>query len=695
MEQGKGGGAAGLFRDWRLVPGVLYVGAALLVLLALYFGSFEHPNRSDAALTVAMLASLAAFVAVLARGRLAAPLARDLFVCYLPFAALWLLSLASPLPSRSTILYGSSQLLVWLGFVALVLPAALLLLVWLKGLSLEQMSGFFRRHWALCLAVLAFVVLSLEALTMWGTVDSTTYAFVANGALTWNFSLEDAARFKFCGHQPFLVAPWFMVGAFLTPGDHVGLRLVNILLLVSSIACFYCILLRLSAWLSQHRLVAALLTCVYAFNPLVLGTVYEMNLDTPCMVFLTWLAAAFVCRRPVLFTFSAFSLVFSKEVGFVLLAGFLLGQLVSLLARRLSKRNANTGVDYLFVAVSFVVSLSALLALRFIPYWMSNNADGEYDWTAATGSMGFDPAYVIQMLKHFFVLNYSWVLVSITLLGALVFVIRGIVRRRRGDVSRPAAFPVVLPLVGAYGAFLAFSLVYQTFLNPRYVTPHVPLLALAAVAALTVVLANKRALVATASLCLGGALLVQNVVTCDPLMRETFGHIDIGKTEIATSLPGNVAEFGPPSTYNRQMGYQDVAFERLLAHIGYDDDTLVLFDDLYGSAGPPSRFVYHNVFSWETGRERTFYFDAGSGRVLFLFPNSEQATQGATVMNLDVAPVAEKVDLSAYSRYSRVFFVSAPWRTGFEQCRPVEGLPVLEEGVVGYRYWQMEYYRIK
>jgi hypothetical protein len=143
------------------------------------------------------------------------------------------------------------------------------------------------------------------------------------------------------------------------------------------------------------------------------------------------------------------------------------------------------------------------------------------------------------------------------------------------------------------------------------------------------------------------------------------------------------------------LGYQSVLFERLLTHIDYDDETLVLMDDLYWGEASGSKATYQDVFAWVDSWGTTLLYNPDERRLQLPFPNSRQANRKLTPMNLTVVPPTEKLRLSKYDDYSRVYFITASWREGFEQYQPIKGLSVLEEGVVGYRYWQLEYMRLK
>jgi hypothetical protein len=700
--------AKGTLSNWRTLPAALYVLAILLVFGALCLGVDHHPKRSDAALTAGLLASLAAFSVLLASDRLTGGRAARLLVCYLPFAAVWLLSLLSPFPSRQSILYGSSQLLAWLGALALVVPACVLLFVLVKGLSPERLAQGIRRHWAISTVVLVFLLLCVETLTQWGTTDSFDYALSAHWAMEWNFSLESPSLFQLASHTSYMMALWYMAGAFMAPGDVVGLHFVNIALVASSVVCFYRIVLHFAprGASGRSRLVAALLTCVYACNPMVLGMTYELSLDVLLMVSLVWFCAAYLSRSPVLVMFSAFSLVFSKEPGFVLLAGFVGVSLVLALAKGLARaRGRGAAADPSpdrpgSLACALLALAASGVSLRFFPIWAVTSPDNP-----TFNTLLFDPGHVHVVLKQILVLNFAWLLAGVALVGIVVCLVACFVRwllsrsrRMRagadggagGGEGRRGSLLTLLAPFGAFCAFALFSVLYFTYANPRYVAPLVPLLSLFAVAPLCRLLGERRlpAVLAAALLC--APLLVQNVVTIDPLTLASFRQVDIGKTFLVTAEPDSTIEVGTPTAYNRQQGYMGTAFERMLAEISYDNDTMVLVDAFYGGG------TYYQ-FSVRPNRNAAtpLHYDPESGRVLALHDAERYSDAPLAPLNLRVVPQGERVDLSAYRGYGRVFFVTATWNDDFATCLPIEGLPVLEEGVAGFRYWQFEYYRVK
>jgi hypothetical protein len=500
-----------------------------------------------------------------------------------------------------------------------------------------------------------------------------------------------------------MMALWYLIGAFITPGDVIGLHFVNITLAASSIVCFYKIVLHFAPKdaSGKLRLAAALLTCVYACNPMVLGMTYELNLDVLLMVSFVWFYAAYLSQKPILIMFSALSLVFAKEPGFVLLAGFLSVSLVVALIKRLQRANGAATVtsnpDTLkSLACAFTALALSGIALRVFPKW--NDAPSSADQTFNT--FIFDPDHVDIVLNEIFVLNFAWVLVGIAFISVTTCFIRWLLSRpQRVQACTPNSqregrgHGSLLDLFAPFGAFCAFALfsvLYVTHANPRYVASFIPLLSLFTTVPLYRLLDGKKLLTGLTALLLCVPLLVQNVVTVDPLTLASFRQVDIGKTTLVTTTPDSTLEVGTPTTYNRQQGYMGTAFERMLTEISYGSDTMILVDAFYGDDT-----YYQFSIRPIRGAATPFYYDSESKRMLMLHDAAKYSATPLTPMNLHIVPQAERVDLSAYEGYARVFFVTVTWNNDFATCRPIEGLPVLGEGVAGYRYWQFEYYRIK
>jgi hypothetical protein len=189
-------------------------------------------------------------------------------------------------------------------------------------------------------------------------------------------------------------------------------------------------------------------------------------------------------------------------------------------------------------------------------------------------------------------------------------------------------------------------------------------------------------------------LLAQTWLTVDPLTLAVFHNVDIGKTAIVTTSPGTDLEVGTPSTYNRQMGYMGTAFERMLSEIGYDDKTMILVDAYYDLNDSTVISTYYQL-SIRVAPDTALYYDAASGRVHTMQCDSGFLPDGLARMNLLVIPQKERISLADYRAYEKVYLVTTTWRSGFVRLQPLGELPVLSQGVAGYRFWQYEYYQLK
>ncbi|MDR1714079.1 MAG: hypothetical protein LBR39_08030 [Coriobacteriales bacterium] len=709
-----------LLREARTLAYGCYLLAVLAVLAALGFGLTHHTNRADVCLLLGLVAALVGF-GLLLRGRLLnGQLSASLLLCYAPFALLWLLALASPLTSWHNILFGDWGLLIWLGLLAFVGPALVLAVRLGRQLRLAPVLAGLRQYWAIAVLLAAFVLLSLETLTMWVNVDSLSYLNATQTALAFNFSLEFPDLLRLCGHHSYVAILWYMIGGYLTPNSAAGLRLVNLVLVASSVLCVYQMLLHFcrgiekadtDRWLSLPTR-CALLTALYAFNPLVLGPLYLLNLDVLTMVFAAWTALAFLKRNNVLLTASSLALVFSKEVGLVMLLGLLL---FSLAAKLLARRKPASAQSWRAEIIMALVLAAAAVINLCAPSWAE----------IATPAPGFNiftlnALNIVEKLKQLYLLDFSWLLTLVILAGGGAWLWQRRKRAKRDDRDSDSLCQGKLgsdglALLGMYLAVVVFNLTFLTWSHPRYIQPHLPLFCVAASLALAwlgsaqftpkaaittgaLFIAPIRATLPAAVLAV--LLLAQTFITFDPVTLAAFRQVSIGQTELVTTAkflylneqldtdPDQAShlELVDAVAYNRQAGYQGGALEAFLKDIDYNSTTLVLVDPIYDYEGN-TNLTYIALLGGRNSEQDTYYYDPQSGQISYL-PNGEP-------FNVEVVYPKSVIEISNYPQYQRIYYLSAPWRNSFQQWQPVANLPILEAGTSTYRGWELEYRRLK
>ena len=679
-----------------------YALAAILVVCSLCYGSSNHPLRSDILFAAALVILIVSFSAFYRAHRKDRSKLIQLCLCYVPFALFWSLSIVSPYSSKNVLL------VVLLGVLAFVSPALMLVVSLARSISWSHLRDLLVRHCGIFLVIGIFVVLSFDVLPRTAVCDSFLYFDASAKAVCWDFTLKDPELFKFCSHQSYSVALWYMIGGFLLPLDPAGQRLMNILLISIAIFCFYTVVLKLGFFKRRHTVYAAVSTALFAFNPLILGIIFEIDLDIPSVAFYAWLIASYLYRKNILFIYSAFSLALCKEIGIVLLFGFGMGWLIELLFKA-RKNGFNPLVSIrqqLIIPITLITSSASFLVLYMMtPRWMSGSEKAEIAKEAGMNIFTLNYDNIIMKLKEMFILNFSWLLVVVICIAFLVWILRKASSaplpshassQKCVHVEQCREQFCVGPIVGSYIVFVAFNLVYLTYLNPRYVICHVMGLTLLAVYSLSYILRQRNALYCTCSVLLAALMLVQTFATVDPATLRFFKNIDIGKSTIITtrvffqSADGRTTdpylassrELMHGASYNRQYCYVGSVFETVLRDIDYSSNTMVIVDPIYDKLG-----TYIAFFGKWGADEDEYYYNPNTGRV--------QQLAGPEKLNVVVSSENAQIDLDAYQDYARVYFVSASFRAEFETCQPIDGLPVLDSGTSDYRLWEMNYYRLK
>lgn len=678
-----------------------YLLACAAIICSIVLGGTEHPLRSDVMLVVALSLLIAGFCFFMREHRENASKLFQIELCYLPFALLWLLSIGSPYASKDAIL------IIVLGLVALVVPATVVLVSLLRLATWQGFTKTVKRHAGILIVIVVYIALSLEVLPQVALFDSYEYFSEVMNALTWSFNFHAIDIFKFCTHQSYGVAPWYMIGGYLTPMDPAGLRIINIMLSCSAIVCFYAIVLKFAVFKDRAFSLSALSTALFAFNPLILGAVFEINLDILKVVFYTWLIASYLYRKDILFAFSALSITFSTESGLVLLFGFGVGWLVGWLIEAHRKslnfvvvihQNMNTLISMIGSGIAFVVLFLSS------PRWGAGSAEADVTMQAGLNVFYFNVDNIVAIFKEMYLLNFSWLLLAVIGIAVIVWLLRTskfsefrtLSRARHTGSGRrvPLSITDIAPIVGSYIALTGFLLLFVMYHNSRYVSWHVVGLTLLAIYALAYIANRKKTVFVGCSCVLAVLMLVQSFFTIDPVTLKSFKNFSTGQSTVVTTRifylskegltkdPYLVSARELAGPYNRQYSYVGTTLESLLEDIDYDSNTMVLIDPVYEKWA-----TYVLLFGKRSADADEYYYDPASNRILQM--------AGPEAFNMKVVDEDAQIDLQEYSEYSRVFFVSMPYRAEFEACQPISGLPILDSGTSEYRLWEMDYYRLK
>ena len=402
--------------------------------------------------------------------------------------------------------------------------------------------------------------------------------------------------FNVWGHPSMGYYSILVLGQLIDFPNQTILNLTNLGLALACIYWFYKILRQLFP--QDDRLPEiALASAAFAFDPLFFASSIFLNTDFPLLVFLSAALHCLFQGRYGWFCVSCLFLVFSKAPGLVFYAsiiGPVLAYAAWIFARRAARRKkpdlrdfflfngpgqvtSRTAAERLLCLALPGVLMGAYLIARKGNLWALQRGP----WFDSNGwnCFGFNSRIVKNRAGEIFVLDFHWV--ATLILGAAWVI--GILRRLRrpSPKARNSAIGPQLaslwqlsPGIAAFCAFVAFNLLYITYIVPRYVVEAGFFLVLGAFLALQWAIRSQAARVAAL-----GALFAlffwQTFRTVDPLSKALFGSAPFGSHEILQiEDPGQAV--GNGFVYNSEYTLIDKLFNLMQKEMPLRPDTRIM-----------------------------------------------------------------------------------------------------------------------
>lgn len=663
----------------------LYLFSLAIFLLDFVFYTTNQPYKSRFGVALALLISLLAFIVSQIE-----EVSRDrnlqLLHIYIVLALFWDLSLISNTTVKDY------KVIILCGVLAFNIPVLILVARILGSVKYHMIRrGNLKRHWFICLVLLVFVLLSIETLDIWPRLDTDIYYHYLQLALNWNFSFDSLDLLRLGGHQCIAYSIFGLVGMFLTPYKMAGVLIVNLILWVVAISCFYKILQKLFPRLSC--LTRGGLTAILAFNPLCLGIIYEINLDLPMTCFFIIVLWAFLYEKNIILAVTAMCLVFSKETGIILLFGLAVGWFLVKIGESvkvkkcllLQDREIKRFISFVMPAVWFLTFQKAGMLWRQDSVSLSVSSSG-------MDNIGIHPSNIIIKTKELFCLNFNWIL-CIGVLIACVWGIKRLVSEERANVYR--RIKDFLPIVMAMGCFVVFQYIYITYCHIRYIMPFIPCL----IILFAVFISSLKNYKAQIWICgiISLLMLAQSFYTIDPMTLIVSNKINIGKTQLITTRtfvrgvnneirteqtdPDLIPylEMTQSAIYNRQFLYFEKAFEGVLSQIDYDDNTLILVAPIY-EVVPDMTWV--SLFGrWY---DKNLYYDTSNGKI----------TVDTRMDILNIQVLSEGIEVP-YGEYNEIFLLTFPYNSLFDTEAFLEQYNIIDEFEYYYRFWEIDVHQLK
>lgn len=672
-------------KKWR-VSACLYGGSVVLLCLSLITAQFTNSSVHKTLLVFAFLLMCIGTLALCRCREIIKRNGLQLFLSVAPFILLW----DTAAIFSENIKY--NPIVVLSGVISLQ-SAFIILVLWVKS----NINGIRRCIRGLIsdklfIATIAiFLLLSLESLSRWITLDSNIYFHYLERASKWDMTFSTIGVFRLGGHTCPGYTVFGLAGYYLDETTAIGVRVINIIMLCIAFGCLRSILLRL---FGSNGLIFSdgAVACV-AFNPLVLGQTYAINLDIPQLYFFIIVSWALLNNKSILFATYATFLSFCKETGIILLAGIGVGWILRKLINRDKIFEHKVGA-WLTIGGFVTPAIMYAIVLASGRLWRQSTA-----LSASSNSMdrfGISWANITSKLKEILILNFSWLYVAGILLLAVLLVLA--CRKKRAHINSWDGLPISVAIL----FYLAFQFAYITYTHSRYIiicTIGVILLFFALFAQFCSGYcsgANRRVVAACIGM-LAGLSLVQTFITVDPVTLFAFRNVPIGdgvmvstRTFVRSSenqaqvFEDNPSVFYDLSMtqsleYNRQYAYFQDAFNEFLQQINYDDTKLLIIDPVFDNNAPGMTYV--SLFG-------DWYSDS-------IHYNEDSLTVSMDKYMPEINYVmADNLSSECLDEYSEVYFITFPYNPNYAMRLPRE-YDIVNQFSVVEKQWRIDVYQIK
>lgn len=570
---------------------------------------------------------------------------------------------------------------MWSGFLFFVAGAIL------NGLGLyrEKIGGSLKKwvmqHWQLLVLMLLFVLLSLETLPSTPRGDSNTYFRMGflYAAPKFDFTLSNLSDFCLADHMAIGYAFLGLMGVFFDTADAIGLRIVDIVLILASAAAFYELL---GMFVEKAKpAMKALATGAYLFHPMVFGMIASVSLDKPTLALMVIFTYLYLSKKRLLASFAGFLFLTTKEPNVLFYGGFMAAvYLVDFFGMR--KAGILARIRHTFGRAQFVVDIMHPIIAAYLILatgsWASNNGV-RLDYVTLN-SFHIVEENTISKNLQLGVLNFNWLLLA----GTAVFLVIVFFQYGGKRIFRSAKFrELAVPLGVMQMVFAGFQYVFYTYPNARYITPYEFVLTLGL--GVLVLAANVKVWVKNAGLgALTLLLATQSVVTIDPLTVKKFAHLKAGEAWVCSTEWENVFNFNQTMEYNRQYTYWDGVLREILSDIDTEKKVLI------GEPNLENTYFFAQFYPhWNAERKMFGYTVLGEDKL------ANYPVEDTVLLNYGTVTEEEFADIRAQN-YEEVYMLVPEMYQEYEDVQnTLRKAKVLESREYKYRGWNVLVYQLE
>ncbi len=624
--------------------------------------------------------SLVAYYLIIKNDSTNINLKSQLFVVYSIIFIFFSLAIISPYTIKL------NNRLIFLETVCIAVPTVSLFFDFILSIDFwTRVKTFFVNYSYIIVLCIIIVVCSVETLDDWMHMDSLTYYTYTSNAKSIDFSFNTLNLFKLGGHSSYAVAFFYLIGEFITPDSPVGVRCVQLALFLITIFMFS-YLVKYFELDEKNKFINCVICAIYAFQPLLLGTIYNINIDYMMMVF--WIFAVFFYVREeyILLAISLVCLVFSKEVGIVILCGILLGIFIIEV-----KKGFNIGSVKKLFFVGIPAAFFVVVWLFGGSHWFASKNPTQISSSGTElHKFGINAVNIVCKLKELFLLNFSWIFTFCICICSIVLLLK---KKKIHEINNN-----IWILLCSYLTFIIFNFIYITYTHTRYIAPHLWIYIILFVVMINSVKIKKVLKYIIFSICCI-ACFIQSFITVDPVTLSVFRNIDIGTRKIVSTIAYTQVkdvittdeemirerEFSHAIEYNREYTYMVEALEKMLVNINYSNEDLVLIESIYGKSSKELTGIF--ILGKENVNSSEYYYDAFAGKIRY----SDKYEK------LNYMFINDESDLEDINKdnYRNIYIVSFPYNVCYEEFSAVEQVPFYCEYSINYKGWQVDARKIK
>lgn len=443
------------------------------------------------------------------------------------------------------------------------------------------------RRWLWLLLVICFLV----RLPGWGTPpqDDGMEYYEALYRACHDFRFDGAyifQNFRLANHPTWGMALLAAIPEFFMPGNYNSFWVFHTLIALVAVAAAYDLLTRQKGGGQATAFWAAL---AVGSTPIFLGLTSHVSVEPALGAFFLCMVWAYGRGQCLLLAFTCALTAFSKELGIVLVAGFVLGIFVCEFLSRQEKGFWRRVRGVLQTPVNAVMFGLCLAGGVFVLWYLFNPSGWAVRALNGENSIlqiAVNPAYIWEKIQEYIFTNFDWLLLGLCVLC--------FVRRMRHRGQYPTLPSYLAGILLAILLFEAVSALAVTFTITRYNLA--PELALAFLCVSVV----STTLPARISTWLVGVLAVllctQAYLTVDPVMKALYPEVVTGGVSmVRVKKDDQERHMSHYVIYNNQYSYLYKGLREIFRKYSPEDHDLIVL----GTDG----FIYLQGRLWDRNKQ--------------------------------------------------------------------------------------------